>query len=70
MSTRVLAAYNENKRTRKELSRMCKRFIKKLIGISALCFGIGILAAFLLPGVIIAFLEAGIILLAGLMLAK
>ena len=49
---------------------MCKRFIKKLIGISALCFGIGILAAFLLPGVIIAFLEAGIILLAGLMLAK
>ena len=49
---------------------MCKRFMKKLIGISAICFGVGILTAFLLPGFIIAFLEAAIILLAGLMLAK
>ena len=49
---------------------MCKRCIKKLIGISALCFGVGVLTAFLLPGLRIAFLEAAIILLAGLMLAK
>ncbi len=36
----------------------------------ALCFGAGILAAFVLPGYILAFIEAGALLAAGFLLLK
>ncbi len=49
---------------------MCSRIVRRVIGIGALCFGAGVLLAFLLPGLIIAFIEAAVILLAGLMLCR
>ena len=47
---------------------MCTCFLRRAIGIGALCFGAGVLFAFILPGLMIAFLEAAVILFAGLML--
>ena len=49
---------------------MCTCFLRRAIGIGALCFGAGVLLAFILPGLIVALLEAAVILLAGLMLCE
>lgn len=47
---------------------MCRVNLKKLVGISAICFGAGILLSFLLPGFFLAFLEAVAIIVAGILL--
>ena len=47
---------------------MCQIKLRKLIGLSAMCFGAGILLSFLLPGYILAFLEAIVVIAAGLLL--
>ena len=49
---------------------MCAKRAKTIIGVAALSFSAGILAAYILPGFIIAFLESALLLLAGLMLIK
>lgn len=47
---------------------MCQIKLRKIIGISAICFGAGILLSFLLPGYFLAFLEAVVVVTAGLLL--
>lgn len=47
---------------------MCQVNLRKLVGISAICFGAGILLAFLLPGFFLAFLEAVVVIVAGILL--
>lgn len=47
---------------------MCRINMRKLIGISTVCFGAGILLAFLLPGYFIAFIEAVVVVAAGILL--
>ena len=47
---------------------MCQIKLRKLLGISAVCFGAGILLSFLLPGYVLAFLEALVVITAGLLL--
>ncbi len=47
---------------------MCRVGLRKLIGISAVCFGAGILLSFLLPGFFLAFLEALVVIAAGILL--
>ncbi len=47
---------------------MCQITLRKLLGISAVCFGGGILLSFLLPGFFLAFLEAVIVVAAGILL--
>ena len=47
---------------------MCQVTLRKLFGISAVCFGAGILVSFLLPGYILAFLEALAVIAAGIFL--
>ena len=47
---------------------MCQIKLRKLIGLSAMCFGAGILLSFLLPGYILAFLEALVVIAAGVLL--
>lgn len=47
---------------------MCQIKIRKLLGISAVCFGAGILLSFILPGYFLAFLEAAVLIAAGLLL--
>lgn len=59
-------AYTENE-TEKE-AVMCQFTLRKLLGISAVCFGAGILLSFLLPGYFLAFLEAAVVIAAGLLL--
>lgn len=49
---------------------MCAKNTKTLIGTAALCFGAGVLAAYILPGFIIAFLESAVLLTAGILLIK
>lgn len=49
---------------------MCAKKLKTLIGTAALCFGAGILAAYIFPGFIVAFLEAAVLLTAGILLIK
>lgn len=49
---------------------MCRIHIRKTIGISAVCFGAGILFSFLLPGYLLAFLEAAALICAGVLLLK
>ena len=58
-------AYNGMKT---EVSVMCQIKLRKLIGISAVCFGAGILLSFLLPGYFLAFLEAIVVIAAGILL--
>ena len=41
---------------------------RKLIGISAICFGAGILLSFLLPRFFLAVLEAVVVIVAGILL--
>ena len=47
---------------------MCQVTLRKLVGISAICFGAGILLSFLLPGFFLAFLEAVVVIVAGILL--
>ncbi len=47
---------------------MCQVNLRKLVGISAICFGAGILLSFLLPGFFLAFLEAVVVIVAGVLL--
>lgn len=47
---------------------MCQIHLRKLLGISAVCFGAGILLSFLLPGYFLAFIEAVVVIVAGLLL--
>jgi len=47
---------------------MCQLRLRKLIGISAVCFGAGILLSFLLPGFFLAFIEAAVLIVAGILL--
>lgn len=47
---------------------MCRADLRKLVGISAICFGAGILLSFLLPGFFLAFLEAVVVIVAGILL--
>ena len=47
---------------------MCQMRLRKWIGISAMCFGGGILLSFLLPGYVLAFLEAAVLIVAGFLL--
>ena len=47
---------------------MCQIKLRKIIGISAICFGAGLLLSFLLPGYFLAFLEAVVVVTAGLLL--
>ena len=41
---------------------------RRLIAISVICFGAGILVSFLLPGYFLAFIEAAVIIAAGILL--
>ena len=47
---------------------MCQLGIRKLIGISAVCFGAGILLSFLLPAYFLVFIEAAVVVSAGALL--
>ncbi len=47
---------------------MCHIRLRKLIGISAVCFGAGIFLSFILPGYFLAFIEAAILIAAGILL--
>ena len=47
---------------------MCRINLRKLVGISSVCFGAGILISFLLPGYFLAFLEAVVVIAAGVLL--
>lgn len=47
---------------------MCQIKLRRLIGLSTMCFGAGILLSFLLPGYILAFLEALVVITAGILL--
>ena len=49
---------------------MCQIKLRRLLGISAVCFGAGILLSFLLPGYILAFLEAVVVIAAGVLLLR
>ena len=49
---------------------MCAKETKILIGVGALCFGSGILAAYIRPGFVIAFLESAVLLTAGVLLIR
>ena len=49
-------------------ARMCRVSLRKVVGISAVCFGAGILLSFLLPGFFLAFLEAIVVIAAGILL--
>ena len=42
--------------------------LRTFLGVSAVCFGAGILLAFLLPGFILAFLESAALVSAGILL--
>ena len=47
---------------------MCQVHLRKMLGISVICFGAGILLSFLLPGYILAFLEAAVVVASGVLL--
>ena len=47
---------------------MCQICLRKLVGISAVCFGAGILLSFLLHGYILIFIEAIVLVAAGILL--
>lgn len=42
--------------------------MRRLVAISVICFGAGILLSFLLPGYFLAFIEAAVIVAAGILL--
>ena len=47
---------------------MCQIRLRKLLGLSAVCFGAGILLSFILPGYFLAFIEAAVLIAAGVLL--
>ena len=47
---------------------MCQISPRKLLGISAVCFGAGILLSFILPGYFLAFIEAAVLIASGILL--
>ncbi len=47
---------------------MCHIRLRKALGISAVCFGAGILLSFILPGYFLAFIEAAVLIAAGVLL--
>ncbi len=47
---------------------MCQIKLRRLIGISSVCFGAGILLSFILPGYFLAFIEAAVLIVAGILL--
>lgn len=47
---------------------MCHIRLRRALGISAICFGAGILLSFILPGYLLAFIEAAALIAAGLLL--
>jgi hypothetical protein len=47
---------------------MCQVHLRKMLGISVICFGAGILLSFLLPGYILAFIEAAVVIASGFLL--
>ena len=49
---------------------MCRISLCKVFGVATLSFGLGVLAAFMLPGYLIAFVEAAAIIAAGVLLLK
>ena len=49
---------------------MCAKRAKTVIGVAALCFSAGVLAAYILPGFIIAFIEGAALIVAGILLIK
>lgn len=51
-----------------EVRTMCQIRLRKLLGISAVCFGAGILLSFILPGYFLAFIEAAVLIAAGVLL--
>lgn len=51
-----------------EVYTVCQIRLRKLLGISAVCFGAGILLSFILPGYFLAFIEAAALVAAGVLL--
>ena len=51
-----------------EVCDMCRINLRRLVGISAACFGAGIFLSFLLPGYFLAFVEAAVVIIAGILL--
>jgi hypothetical protein len=49
---------------------MCQIRLRKLLGLTAVAFGAGILLSFILPGYFLAFIEAAAIIAAGLLLLE
>ncbi|MBO5416619.1 MAG: hypothetical protein J6A83_08340 [Clostridia bacterium] len=47
---------------------MCQIRLRRVLGISAVCFGAGILLSFILPGYFLAFIEAAVLIAAGVLL--
>lgn len=47
---------------------MCQIRLRRALGISAVCFGAGILLSFILPGYLLAFIEAAVLIAAGVLL--
>ncbi len=47
---------------------MCRINLRKALGMAAVCFGVGVLVAFMLPGYLIAVVEAAAVIVAGLLL--
>ena len=47
---------------------MCQIRLRKALGISAVCFGAGILLSFILPSFILAFIESAVLIAAGILL--
>ena len=63
----LLFAYN-NIETAEGGVVMCQIHLRKMLGISVICFGAGILLSFLLPGYILAFIEAAVVIVSGILL--
>ncbi len=47
---------------------MCQMRLRRLLGISAVCFGAGIFLSFILPSFILAFIEAAALIAAGILI--
>lgn len=49
---------------------MCRADVRRLLAISVVCFGAGILLSFLLPAYLLAYVEAAVVVCAGILLLK
>jgi len=47
---------------------VCRIGLRKVLGLSAVCFGAGILLSFILSGFLLAFIEAAALIAAGILL--